>query len=80
MRLSLHERNHVITGKKFDNTGRESKSAVPLPTALQIKIRLFKFFGHFKLLFRFQRILIFEYVQIFLENDNELMRVMRKKY
>jgi hypothetical protein len=53
---------------------------MPLQTALQIKIRWFKFFGHFKLLFRFQSILKFEYVQMFLENGNELMGVMRKSY
>ena len=57
MRLSVHESNHVITGKKSDNTGRESNAVVPLQTALEIKIRLIKFFGHFKLLFLFQSIL-----------------------
>lgn len=80
MRLSVHERNHVITGIKSDSTGRESNNVVPLKTALQIKIRWFKFFGHFKLLFLFQSILKFEYVQTFLENGNELMGLMDKKY
>jgi hypothetical protein len=78
MRLSLHERNHVKTGRKSDNTGRESNTVVPLQTALQIKIRWFNFCGHFKRLFRFKNNLKFKYVQIFFENDNELVGVMRK--
>jgi hypothetical protein len=46
---------------------------VPLQIALQIKIQLFKFFAQLKRLFLLQSNLIFENLQIFLKDDNELM-------